>query len=386
MLWSPETTRSRSARGFTLVELLVVITIIAVVVGLLLPAVQSAREAGRRVQCTNNLKQLALAMHSYETFHGTLPMGWWRQICPQGPCQGQFGYCGSGVQLALTPFLEQTVIYNAYNSQIDACCAQNTTIAGFGFSTLWCPSDGAIVGLRREFTASDCLNDDCSPFTTCYSSYAGNMGTWAYWPDETADRYFLQKLAQMNGVFFYLGFPNWAGSVNGGNGTVRNPGGVGPVGLAGITDGTSTTIAFSEHAHGQLSRTDGVDGVANFYFWNFWFSPAYGDTVFTTFYPINPWKRLDDTVLPGDASPLAGAYVLSASSFHPGGANFAFVDGSVRFLKESINSWSYDPKTGLPANATINSQGIFVLAPGTQGVYQALSTRNGAEVISADSY
>lgn len=76
------------------------------------------------------------------------------------------------------------------------------------------------------------------------------MGTWAYWPDETADRYFLQKLAQMNGVFFYLGFPNWAGTVNGGNGTVRNPGSVGPVRLASITDGTSTTLAFSEHATG----------------------------------------------------------------------------------------------------------------------------------------
>ena len=280
---------------------------------------------------------------------------------------------------ALTPYIEQAAIFNAYNSQIDACCAQNTTIAGFGFSTLWCPSDGAIFGLRHDFTAADCLNDDCSPFTINYTSYACNMGTWAYWPDETADRYFLQKLAQMNGVFFYLGFPNWAGTVNGGNGTVRNPGSVGPVRLASITDGTSTTLAFSEHAHGRLSRSVGANGNVDFYFWNFWFSPAYGDTVFTTFYPINPWKSLQDTLLPGDASPLAPAYVLAASSFHPGGANFAFMDGSVRFLKDSINSWSLDPQTGLPAKATINSQGIVVLAPGTQGVYQALSTRNGGK-------
>ena len=168
---------------------------------------------------------------------------------------------------------------------------------------------------------------------------------------------------------------------------VPNPGSVGPVRLAGITDGTSTTIAFSEHAHGRLSRSVGADGNVDFYFWNFWFSPAYGDTVFTTFYPINPWKRLDDTVVPGDASPDAPAYVLAASSFHPGGANFAFVDGSVRFLKDSINSWSYDPQTGLPTNATIERPGDLRPCPGhAEGVYQALSTRNGGEVISADSY
>ena len=120
----PEPIDSRAVRrGFTLIELLVVITIIAILVGLLLPAVQQAREAARRVQCTNNLKQLALALLGYESAHGTLAMGWSRQIIAQGPDQGSLHGLGPSVFLALTPFLEQAAVFNSYNSQIDVICA-----------------------------------------------------------------------------------------------------------------------------------------------------------------------------------------------------------------------------------------------------------------------
>ena len=183
----------------------------------------------------------------------------------------------------------------------------------------------------------------------------------------------------MNGVIFYIGYPAGISPING----VPNPGSVGPVRLSSITDGTSNTMALGERAHGQYSQNVGPDGYADFYCYNWWFSPNYGDTMFTTFYPINPAKRLKNTdgyLTQGDA------YVMAASSFHPGGANFAFVDGSVRFLKETINSWPYNPQTGVPTNVSLDSNGFFVLAPNTQRVYQALSTRNGGEVISSDAY
>jgi prepilin-type processing-associated H-X9-DG protein len=206
------------------------------------------------------------------------------------------------------------------------------------------------------------------------------MGTWTYWPNRR-DAYYVQKLNAMNGLFCQTGFPQSAGPiVDGGD---PNPGGIGPVKLASITDGLSNTMAFSERAHGLFSRTGAPDGFVDFYCYNWWDSGNYGDTQFTTFYPINPWKKLNNTV--GDLQ-QGDAYVMAASSFHPGGANFAFADGSVRFVKETINCWPFDSQSGLPTNVTVDANGFFVLAPGTQSVYQALSTRNGGEVISADSY
>src|SRR5262249_19109465 len=103
------------------------------------------------------------------------------------------------------------------------------------------------------------------------------------------------------------------------------------------------------------------------------------DTVFATFYPINPHKKFGNA---DGGIPV----IVGASSFHPGGANFAFLDGSVRFLKETIETWPADPATGRPLGGTWDFLSIK-LAPGVRfGVYQALSTRAGGEVLSADAY
>src|SRR5438309_2228365 len=130
---SPRTTTS----GFTLIELLVVISIIAVLISLLLPAVQSAREAARRAQCTNNLKQLALAAHNYISAVGSLPQGIQFQYDPNS---GFFWSSGS-LLVPLMQYAEQQQIFNAVNFDINMYNAPNTTISGVGVSTLWCPSD-----------------------------------------------------------------------------------------------------------------------------------------------------------------------------------------------------------------------------------------------------
>jgi prepilin-type processing-associated H-X9-DG protein len=148
--------------------------------------------------------------------------------------------------------------------------------------------------------------------------------------------------------------------------------------LAKITDGTSNTIAFSERAHTLLDEESAL-------WWHWWTSGNYGDTLFCTLYPMNPFRKVNAAFInSGDAR--ADAYISSASSLHPGGANFAFMDGSVRPLKDSINTWPANTTNGLPLGVAFNPSGPYIVDPkiARPGVYQALSTRNGDEVISGD--
>ena len=150
-------TRSRQRRGFTLIELLVVIAIIAILVGLLLPAVQAAREAARRIQCTNNLKQLALAVHGYADLWATLPRGGYLQAISAGSGLSDPDgdhYLSGGVFPSLLPYLEQKPLYDAMNFSVNIFTAINATISAAGVSTLWCPSDSGVsdrqVVARRQ--------------------------------------------------------------------------------------------------------------------------------------------------------------------------------------------------------------------------------------------
>ena len=137
-------------------------------------------------------------------------------------------------------------------------------------------------------------------------------------------------------------------------------------------------------------------GIADFYCWNWWTSGNYGDTLFTTLYPINPQNKIgvgyfDNGNGNGSIGLGGDDFVLSASSFHPGGATFAFMDGSVHFIKDSVSSWQLGPSRtafATPVGYSVDTYGTFTAtSPQARvGVYQALSTRNGGEVISSDSY
>jgi prepilin-type processing-associated H-X9-DG protein/prepilin-type N-terminal cleavage/methylation domain-containing protein len=364
--------------GFTLIELLVVIFIIAVLIGLLLPAVQSAREAARRIQCVNNLKQLILALHNYECANN--------ESFPPGGCWQ--AYAGdysdaAGHLVRITSYLEQSPIANAMNFSIPMYYNANTTVCGIGLNILWCPSDGSILNLKHVYPAP--YTFDGGPLPMTYTSYAGCMGDWPTFGfvSSTSDGD-QASLSQTNGVIFGIGYPPGNPvTIYGGS----HPGkpGIAPVRIANITDGLSNTIAYSEHAHGLFSQTTDVDGITDFYDWNWWVSSNFGDTIFATYFPMNPQKKLTTAYYEGGTFIQGDDMVTAASSFHPGGANFAFCDGSVRFLKETIDSWTI-LANGLPQGFSYQNS-KYVPGPGARvGVYQALSTRNGGEVISANDY
>jgi prepilin-type processing-associated H-X9-DG protein len=331
--------------GFTLIELLVIIAIIGVLIGLLLPAVQMAREAARRAQCTTNLKQLGLGMYNYMDANGTLPMGMpFRRLMFSDNV-----WTNHSVFVALLPYLEQHPLYNSVNFDMNIGCITNTTILGTGLQVLWCPSDAGVLVPK---TLPDGSLEGAGTATMYYTSYAGNSGMWHLFFQQD-----FPPQQHMNGLFYI-------------DSSVRP---------ADIQDGTSTTLLLSERAHSLLDEDSAL-------WWHWWISGNYGDTLFCTLWPMNPFRRTSSIYgTSGDAR--TAAYISGASSLHPGGCNFAFADGSVRFLKDTINTWPYDQTTGLPVGVTFDPNGPYKLAPRTTpGIYQALSTRAGGEIISADAY
>jgi len=381
---------SRSAGGFTLIELLVVIAIIAVLISLLLPAVQSAREAARRAQCVNNLKQLGLALANYEAAQGSYPYGMARENTGPNSFGGSYTYyVGSSIFVRLLPYLEQQVLASAYNTSLTNWVADNSTVGATGLSVLWCPSDGTISGLHLQFPG---WGWDGSTQILTYTSYAGSMGNFCKVPiNITSPSQHMAVLNQADGLFFYLGYPSINPPVSPDPIAPQNPGGIRPAILASVTDGLSNTLAFGEKAHGKFSQVPDVYGSIDFQYYGAWVSGNFGDTLFSTIFPMNPFGRISADPNPnGDYfysyDNQEDDFSIAASSFHPGGCNFAFVDGSVRFLKESINCWPYNPATGKPTNVSYDPPSCLFSVQPAQGVYQALATRARGEVVSADQY
>ena len=276
--------------------------------------------------------------------------------------------------VSLLAYMEQSPVYSAYNTSLAYRCDPNVTVSGTGLGSLWCPSDSQIAGVF--YTEPAGTHGKGLPQNFYFTSYAGCYGQWASVISNPS-----ASLQQQNGAIVSNGISPVFGF---GSGFTRG----GVVKIATITDGTSNTISFGEHAHGLLSSTDPEN---SFNKWNWWVSGNYGDTAFTVFYPINVQKRTLNwaTAWPPVPTPRAGRSSTPRRASTPAGANFAFCDGSVRFLKDSISTWVLD-NTGTPFGAAINpTTRVWAVTDPTQfrpGVYQALGSINGGEVVSADAY
>ena len=352
-------------RGFTLIELLVVIAIIAVLIALLLPAVQAAREAARRTQCVNNLKQIGLGAFNYESSNN---------VYPPGAVKGGWDKTGNGFswRAAILPQMELGPQFNAINFSIQIN-AGDAVFAG-AISTVWyttfnvflCPSDGqgqSPAGYAPYYKPTGTYsvtpppdpNRQYVPVVNYYMSFGDNYAIGnlvpAANPWETPYGTTAVPPNPQIGHKSYWGRTGNAidGSKTGG--TMRGfsdyyDGQV--ASLASVTDGTSNTIFVGEGlpAEDPNSEMWGFTGVAS------------GVTI-----PLN-WKTTRSDCNDSQAyntTDWGCRFAYSARGFksrHPGGANFLFADGSVHFLKNSIN----------------------------RATYAALGSRAGGEVVSADAY
>ena len=347
------------SKGFTLIELLVVIAIIAVLIALLLPAVQAAREAARRGQCSNNLKQLGLACHEYENALGCLPISRNTQAYISAGGAFQQYADGWGQFAALLNYTEERPIYNAINLSLGPYQFRNATVPPIGSQLMYCPSDPGVKGLKFVSTGTSL---DGSPIGTAYTSYRAIAGVFMYYPLNSA------ILTAENGMFPDVGGPTW---FNGSPGQA-------PVTFAGVTDGLSNTIMLGESAHGKPSSTWPIPcNAAGGCTWStrgWWADSDFGDGLMSTFWPMN-LQGADNTILPGPCDVGGSIIATSASSFHSTVAISAWAMAPSGSSSNTVSSWN--------SLAMLRDANCVPKVPAgmKQGIYQALSSRNGDEMV-----
>lgn len=294
----------RQRRGFTLIELLVVIAIIAVLIALLLPAVQQAREAARRTQCKNNMKQYGLALANYHDTYGMYAIGGSGGCCAVPPALG--------FQARLLPYIDQAPLYNQINFSATDATSQSINgknLSGYMIPGAMCPSD----------TSPNPLNG------WGQSSYDGSLGSQGNVSYDGATCSPYQTYATMV-------TPNNGDTLNptlvSGMGSRDGPG----IRIRDVIDGTSNVIHMGEvlpscndHANGGM-----------------WHSNGMGNFHASTIVPINDyttcsWATGNLIRVPGCTNPNEWNISWGFRSRHVGGAHFLFVDGSVHFLSQNID-------------------------------------------------
>lgn len=318
---------SRARRGFTLIELLVVIAIIAILIALLLPAVQQAREAARRTQCKNNLKQLGLGLHNYHDTFRVFPYSWM--------LGGDLNANSWGVMIL--PYLDQAPLYNQFNP---CCSAFNESVALFPpalvqanlrvirspLEVYKCPSTPEANEHNYSLPAN-AGGPGVPPFaltwTAARSDYSPSLGILAPW----------RNLA-------YAGHPQW-NSINGSLNNVGLGSSSRCTSLRDLTDGSSATILAGERTGGsniyRLSQVHAGDtalgGPAN--------GGAWGDI-------LNGEHWISGALYDGNGL-SGGPCAINCTNFrskgfhcfHEGGAQFLMGDGAVRFISENIDNYTF---------------------------------------------
>lgn len=272
---------ARRQRGFTLIELLVVIAIIAVLIALLLPAVQQAREAARRTQCSNNLKQIGLAIHNYHDTNTRFPLS-----------SIDTAHARSGAFASILPYIDQANLYQRYDFSLGNSDPANLIAVSQKITAYLCPS----APFRRPVPISGCDANNRAPGTYAVSTGSGDpWGTVA------------------------SGAPHNGAIVNAGSGSTS---------MRDIIDGTSSTFLAGESAWNfadYLFTSGPCNGQVRWGF-TYWSSPYPLATAFTTRGPFNPKSRADDS-----------DRLANFRSEHIGVVNMLLCDGSVRYVSENID-------------------------------------------------
>jgi prepilin-type N-terminal cleavage/methylation domain-containing protein/prepilin-type processing-associated H-X9-DG protein len=319
-------------RGFTLIELLVVIAIIAILIGLLLPAVQKVREAANRMKCSNNLKQFGLALHNYHDTNGLFPPG---GLAPNAQTTGDWGDDRGSWLVYILPYMEQSGLYNQIQQVAGGPVTFNPVPVPNGSPPSSPPPQYNWVGKASAAGVFNnvrpgnwrCPSDDYDP-TAAVCNYVGSLGpqcapgpcgydpnqvycnqpAWGYtWSPDHGNTF---DSSQLRGMFNRLGCK---------------------INLASVTDGTSNTIMVGESLPAQHDHLTAGG------WWHFNGGAAHVSTIV----PIN--YRSDGTNWCSPAQTFRGNWNVSwgFKSRHTGGVNFVFADGSVHFLTQSIDMRTY---------------------------------------------